>query len=318
MKKIRELLLGEQVMMFAVLQRKELKQKKNGEPYLMMEVSDASDHMTAVMWSHLETANVEAGNIVKFKATVDEYQGHKQLRVEKIRGLLPEDEVDMTLLTPTTPKDRTLLWEQFQKMIESIAQPFLLSLLRRIFADEAFVKSFCDAPGGKKWHHAYLGGLLEHTLNVATICERMTKLYPQVDRDLLIAAALLHDIGKVESYTHGPAFEYTDTGRLLGHIVIGSQLVAEKIKQFPEFPHELEMRLQHLILSHQGALEQASPVVPMMPEGFLLYYADEIDSKMNAIAHIAEKEHPEGSKWSGYVNLLERYLYLGSASKPQS
>ncbi len=316
MKKIRELLLGEQVLMFAVLQRKEHKQKKNGEPYLVMEVSDAWDQITAVMWEHLETAaHIEAGNIVKFKATVDEYQGHKQLKIEKIRGLLPEDEVDMTMLTPTTPKDRALLWEQFQKMMESLAQPYLLALLRKVFAEETFVKSFCDAPGGKKWHHAYLGGLLEHTVNVATICERLAKLYPQADRDLLIAAALLHDIGKVESYTHGPSFEYTDSGRLLGHIVIGAQLVAEKIKQFPEFPRELEMRLQHLILSHQGALEQASPVVPMMPEGFLLYYADEIDSKMNAIAHVAEKESPEGGKWSGYVNLLERYLYLGNPAK---
>lgn len=315
MKKIRELLLGEQVTMFAVLQRKELKQKKNGEPYLVMEVSDAWDQMTALMWSHLETAQVEAGNIVKLKAVVDEYQGHKQLKVEKIRAVIAEDEVDMTLLTPTTPKDRALLWEQFQKLLESIAQPYLLALLRKIFSDENFVNAFCDTPGGKKWHHAYLGGLLEHTLNVATLCERMAKLYPQVDRDLLIAAALLHDLGKVESYTHGPSFEYTDSGRLLGHIVLGAQLVAEKIKQFPEFPYELAMRLQHLILSHQGALEQASPVVPMIPEGSLLYYADEVDAKMNAILHIAEKEHPEGSKWSGYVNLLDRYLYLGTPNK---
>ena len=315
MKKIREFLLGEQVTMFAVLQRKELKQKKNGEPYLVMEISDAWDHMTALMWSHLETAQVEPGNIVKLKAVVDEYQGHKQLKVEKIRAVTAEDEVDMTQLTPTTSKDRVLLWEQFQKLIESVAQPYLLALLRKVFAEENFVKAFCDTPGGKKWHHAYLGGLLEHTLNVATFCERMKKLYPQVDRDLLVAAALLHDIGKVESYTRGPSFEYTDSGRLLGHIVIGAQLVAEKIKQFPEFPHELAMRLQHLILSHQGTLEQASPVVPMIPEGFLLYYADEIDAKMNAILHIAEKERPEGGKWSGYVNLLERYLFLGNPAK---
>lgn len=315
MKKIRELLLGEQVTMFAVLQRKEYKQKKNGEPYLVMEVSDAWDHITALMWSHLDTAHVEAGDIVKLKAAVDEYQGHKQLKIEKIRTVTAEDEVDMTWLTPTTPKDRALLWEQFQKMIESLAQPYLLALLRKIFADEKFVQSFCDTPGGKKWHHAYLGGLLEHTLNVATICDRLVKIYPHLDRDVLIAAALLHDIGKVESYTHGPSFEYTDSGRLLGHIVIGAQLVAEKIKTFPEFPHELAMRLQHLILSHQGALAQASPVVPMMPEGFLLYYADEIDSKMNAIAHVAEKERTEGGKWSSYVNLLERYLYLGTTPK---
>jgi 3'-5' exoribonuclease len=152
---------------------------------------------------------------------------------------------------------------------------------------------------------------MEHTLNIATICDRLAKIYPGVDRDLLVTAALLHDIGKTDSYHFGPLFDYTDAGRLLGHIVIGSQIVAEKIKEFPEFPHEMAMKLQHLILSHQGKLEQASPVEPMMREGFILYYADEIDSKLNAFDRIDKDERPAGAKWSKFVNLLGRYLYLG-------
>jgi 3'-5' exoribonuclease len=310
MKSLKDWLLGEHVTTFAVLQRKERKQKKNGEPYLFMEVSDVSANVTAVMWENLESATAEAGQIIKVAGVLEEYQGQRQLKIEKIRPAREDDPVDLTRLIPTTPKDRSMLWEQYQHFINTLAQPHLLSLLRRIFAEEQFVQAFCDTPGGKKWHHAYLGGLLEHTVNIATICDRLAKIYPQVDRDLLIAAALLHDIGKVDSYTRGPMFEFTDAGRLLGHIVLGAQLVAEKIRQFPEFPAELAMRLQHLILSHQGTLEQASPVVPMTPEGFLLYYADEIDSKMNAILRIIAKDQAEGRKWSEYVNLLGRYLYL--------
>ncbi|MGH7491304.1 MAG: 3'-5' exoribonuclease YhaM family protein [bacterium] len=311
MKPLKDWLLGENVTTFAVLQRKERKLKKNGEPYWFMELSDASAHVSAVMWDNLDSATAGIGQIIKVAGVLEEYQGQKQLKIDKIRLAREDDAVDLTRLIPTTPRDRGMLWEQYQHFIDSLAQPHLLSLLRRIFADEEFVKAFCDTPGGKKWHHAYLGGLLEHTLNIATICDRLAKIYPQVDRDLLIAAALLHDIGKVDSYTHGPMFEFTDAGRLLGHIVLGAQLVAEKIRQFPEFPAELAMRLQHLILSHQGTLEQASPVVPMTPEGFLLYYADEIDSKMNAILRLIAKDQGEGKRWSEYVNLLGRYLYLG-------
>ncbi len=313
MKSLKEFLLGEQVTTFAILQRKERKQKKNGEFFLSLEVSDVCSHVAAVMWENIDSAAVEVGQIIKVAGVLEEYQGQKQLRVEKIRVVRADDAVDLTKLIPTTPKDRGMLWEQYQQFINSLAQPHLLSLLRRIFAEAEFVQAFCDTPGGKKWHHAYLGGLLEHTVNVTTICDRLAKIYPEADRDLLIAAALLHDLGKVESYTRGPMFDFTDAGRLLGHIVIGSQLVAEKISQFPEFPAELAMRLQHLILSHQGTLAQASPVEPMTPEGFLLYYADEIDSKLNAILRICENDRSGGKRWSEYVNLLGRYLYLGNA-----
>lgn len=317
MKRLNELLLGEQFTTFLVLTKKERKLKKNGDPFLALELSDATNHVPAVMWDNLETAAGEAGQIVKVAGVVEEYQSQKQIRVDKMRAAREDDSFDLTQLVPATQEDREQLWQRFQKMIESVAQPSLLALLRRMFAEESFVKDFCAVPAGKKWHHGYLGGLLEHSLNIAIICDRLAKIYPQADRDLLVTAALLHDIGKVESYTQGPMFEFTEAGRLLGHIVIGAQMVANKIAQFPEFPQELAMKLQHLILSHQGTLEQASPVVPMIPEGFLLYYADEIDSKMNAIDRIYKKERTAGSKWSEYVNLLNRYLYIGEARAGQ-
>ncbi|MDZ7265834.1 MAG: HD domain-containing protein [candidate division KSB1 bacterium] len=314
MKQLNELLLGEHVTTFVVLRRKETRTKKNGDPYLALELSDATSHVAAVMWDNLESMTAEAGQIVKIAGVVEEYQGQRQVRIDKMRPARDDDKIDLTRLVPSAREDRGVMWERFQKLIESVAQPSLLALLRRVFTDEKITRLFCLVPAGKKWHHGYLGGLLEHTLNVATICDRLAKIYPQVDRDLLVTAALLHDVGKVLTYTPGPVFEYTDAGRLLGHIVMGVQLVGEKLAELSAFPAELAMKLQHLILSHQGTLAQASPVVPMIPEGFLLYFADEIDSKLNAIERIAQKERPAGSKWSEYVNLLERYLYLGEPS----
>lgn len=165
------------------------------------------------------------------------------------------------------------------------------------------------------WHHGYRGGLLEHTIGVAKICEKLCPLYKEIDQDTLLAAALLHDIGKIKTYEHGPTFEYTDEGRLLGHIVMGNQIIVDKIKKIPAFPDELSNKLQHLVLSHQGKLEQASPVVPMTAEAFILYYADEIDSKLNAFYRIKHREHKDGAKWSSYVRLLGQFFYFGEKTK---
>jgi len=316
MKQINELLLGENFTSFFILQRKDVRRTQHGAPYLAIDLSDASGQIEARLWDDAEkvAAAIEVSQVVKVQGTIEEYKEKKQIKVDKIRSANDQDEYDIDKLIPSTTADREQLWQQFDKMVHSVAHPFLLSLLRKFFDDTEFVKSFSDAPAAKLWHHGYLGGLLEHTLGVATVCDRLAKVYPAVDRDLLVTAALLHDIGKVDTYFHGPSFDYTDAGRLIGHIVIGSQMVAEKIRSFPQFPEELSMRLQHLILSHQGMLEQASPVVPMMREAFILYYADEIDAKLNAFEQVYRQE--KGAKWSKFVNLLGRFFYFGEKTKP--
>ena len=232
MKPITDLVLGEHFTAFFVVRRKEIKKKKNGDPFLTLDLADASGHIDAVWWEFqpdlfgkTEADSVEAGDVVKVAGHVEEYQGVRQIRVEKIRRTKPEDQVDLAKLIPVVETDRQVLWQNFRKTIDSIVNPYLLSLLRRLFDDEAFAKKFIDAPGGKLWHHNYLGGLLEHTLNIATICDRLAKVYPAIDRDLVVAAALVHDIGKADSYTAGTNFDFTEAGRLLGHIVIVSQLV---------------------------------------------------------------------------------------------
>jgi 3'-5' exoribonuclease len=179
-----------------------------------------------------------------------------------------------------------------------------------------------DAPGGKLWHHAYLGGLLEHTIAVVELCRTMAGIYPMVNRDLLMTGAILHDIGKIEEYGYGRGFiDFTDEGRLWGHISIGAQCVRAAIEELERedgFPEELKTQVVHLILSHQGELEHGSPVLPQTLEAMILYYADEMDSKANALKHIIERDAKSGRTWSQYINLLDRFIYIGNPEDKSS
>ena len=311
---IADFMLGEDVTGFYVLRRADLKKRRDNKGfYLAIDISDSSGHISGNVWEQADrlAESLTVGEVVKIKAQVQSYQGQKQISIQRIRPAVESDEVDMADLVPAVAEEIDKLWANYTELADNLVNPFLKSLLRKFTEDDNFREAFCETPGGKMWHHGYRGGLLEHTIGVTKICEKVSHLYPEADADLLLAAALLHDIGKMQSYQHGPIFEYTDAGRLIGHIVIGNQIVVDKIKKIPAFPEELSNRLQHLILSHQGKLEQASPVVPMTAEGFILYYADEIDSKLNAFYRIKKREHREGVKWSSYVRLLGQFFYFG-------
>jgi len=310
---ITDLKAGEDVISFFVLRRKEIRtRRENGEAYLSLELGDASGRINGSVWDEAQKHYdaVQRGEIVKIKARVVNFKDRLHLNIEKVRTATEQDPVDLSQLVPVADKSVQSMSQQLDDLIASIENADLKKLLLHIFGDEKTRKQFERAPGGKLWHHNYLGGLLEHTLSVTTIAEQVAASYAGVNRDLLVAAGLLHDIGKISSYTYKTLIDFTDEGRLLGHIVLGSQMVAEHISRLDGFPEELATQLQHLILSHQGKLEQASPVVPMTLEGLILYYADELDSKANAFLRIKKKE--AGKRWSSYVNLLDRYFFLGS------
>lgn len=313
-KPIADFHMGDEIIGFYVLRRADLKARRDKKGYfLAVDLSDATGHIFGNVWDNAQLAaeHLTPGDIVKVKGQVQSYQGNKQLSINNIRKATDADGIDMSQLVPASEQEIEKLWRDFTALAETVVNPFLRSLLRKFTEDSEFQTAFCESPGGKLWHHGYLGGLLEHTVGVTRICEKLSQLYPDVDRDLLITAALLHDLGKIETYEHGPTFEYTDKGRLIGHIVLGNQTVVEKIHDIPAFPEELSKRLQHLILSHQGKLEQASPVVPMTAEAFILYYADEIDSKLNAFYRIKKREHKGDARWSSYVRLLDQFFYFG-------
>ncbi len=317
---IQDLAAGEKITAFFILRKKELKTKKNGAPYLLMELGDRSGRVSATLWDHAQSVYdaIEPGNAVKVMGSVTVYKDSNQIAVEKIRKADPSDHIDIKNFIPQRELDIENLVQDFKNTIESVKTPPLKNLLHKIFHDPWWMDRFKEAPGGKLWHHAYLGGLLEHTLAVVKVCETMALLYPKVDRDLLITGALLHDIGKIDEYGYGHGYiDFTDEGRLWGHISIGAQriraIIEEMEKEAEGFPRELKRHVVHLILSHQGKLEFGSPVLPMTLEAMILFYADEMDSKANALLNIIERDAEPGKRWSKYVPLLDRFIYLGNS-----
>ncbi|MDH3454632.1 MAG: CRISPR-associated endonuclease Cas3'', partial [Desulfuromonadales bacterium] len=192
------------------------------------------------------------------------------------------------------------------------------SLMRAFLADEAFMAGYTRAPAAKAMHHVYLGGLLEHSLAVAALANDISRRYPDLNRDLLVVGALLHDVGKVAELRYQRSFEYTDAGKLLGHIVIGVELVEEKLRTLQAFPQELAIHLKHLLLSHHGQYEYGSPKRPKTMEAVILNFLDDLDSKINGVRTHINREPDSESSWTQYHRLYDRYFFKGTSAKPVS
>ncbi|MFC1552277.1 3'-5' exoribonuclease YhaM family protein [Candidatus Latescibacterota bacterium] len=307
---IDEISEGDDFTGFYALRRCDLKEYDGGFR-LDIELADKSGHVPGVIWDDAQEIKelLGRGDVVKVKGKLLSYRDKPQVRIDKIRAA-ETGEYDLDSFVPSTPKDISELIGRAHTFIESIKDPHLSALGKLIFENEQFQSEYSRAPGGKKWHHSYLGGLLEHSIGVAEICDFVTGQHPDMNRDLLVLAALLHDVGKIKEYSVSTTIEYTDEGRLEGHIVLGERFVVNMCDRVDGFPPKLKMLLSHLILAHQGHKQFSTPVEPMIPEGFLLYYADEIDSKLNALGRISDKTRKEGKSWSDYVNLLSRFIYV--------
>lgn len=295
---------------FLLIKRIDLRNTRSGSDFLSTELGDKTASINANIWEGFAelAARGKVGDVVKVAGTVEEYQGALQIRVISIRLAKESDSVIPRDFLPESKRNFIEMKEEFNQRINSISNKFLKKLLTQIFTEERF-EQFCFAPAGKSWHHAYIHGLLEHTLEIIKICELMCEFHSELNRDLLISGAMLHDIGKIEELTYESAFEYTDKGKLVGHIVIASNLVRDEIKMIPDFPREWENNLIHLILSHQGKLEHASPVVPKTVEAIALYQADELSAKVNAYKNAVESELKAGSSWTRFIQLADTDLH---------
>ncbi len=305
---LKEHLSGEIFTGFALLQAIAVKSKRDGGSYLTVEFIDRSGRMQGNIWEDAErlSRQFEPGQVVKIKALVEEFEGRKKLNVRQIRPAKPDDEVDASAFLPIIEGDPAELLLRFKGIIKTIKNPYLSQLLTSFFEDEKFVTAFSRAPAGKLWHHNRLGGLLEHTLSLTRLVRRLARHYPEIDRDLLLTGAMLHDIGKIEELKYDSFFDYTDRGRLVGHITLGAQWTTLRASRIENFPPDLLDLVIHLILSHQG--EHGSPVQPMTREAFLLHYADEIDAKMDALKRITNE--PGTGRWR-FVKLLDRWIDTG-------
>ena len=312
---VKDLEIGQSVLSYFAVRKKELREHE-GKPYLVMELGDRSGRIESVLWNEAQTASkmFDRGQVVKVKGLVGQYRERPQITIEKIRQGRPE-EFERAWFLAASERDREELLEILHDTRDRIANPHLQQLLKGFFGDEEFLRRFLETPGAKLWHHPYLGGLLEHTISVLKLCQAAAALYPLADQDLLFTAALIHDVGKTSEFEWGTYIDYSDTGRLLGHIVLGDRMVTEKTSRIEGFPEELAMRLRHTILSHHGSLEQGSPVLPQTLEALILYQADQMDAQSSAFSRIIQDERSNGNRWSDWVNLAERFLYLGLEGK---
>jgi len=274
---------GERIDELFLVKSARLSETKAGKPYLILIVMDRSGEVSGPVWDNaLEVQKLcNPGEIVRVTGMVQSYRDNLQLKVDSILSV-PKSMVELGDYFPVSPKNRQKMVDELQVLFRTIENPYLKKLLNYFFNKSNWWLKFQEAPAAKGIHHAYIGGLLEHSLSVAQLCHFMAEHYEGVDHSLLLAGALLHDIGKLEELrTKNGVVEYTVAGRLKGHLVIGSEMVNEVAGQIKDFPKELLEQLQHLILSHHGRQEFGSPTVPMTVEAFVLSFVDDLDAKMN-------------------------------------
>jgi 3'-5' exoribonuclease len=292
-----------------VVVSKQIKPKKSGEPYLALTLGDRSGHLEAKMWDNVEEVldAFEQDDFLKIKGLVNKYKNRFQLTIHKLRKL-GESEIEFDDYLPKTTKNIDELWQTLSNLVESFQNPHLKSLLQAFMADPEIAAAYRNAPAAKTLHHAYIGGLLDHVVSLARSCDLICKNYPQINRDLLLSGAFLHDIGKIQELTYNRSFSYSTRGQLLGHMVIELEMLHQKIAGVPGFPDPLKTMLEHLIISHHGHYEFGSPKLPMFPEALMLHYLDDLDSKMEAMRAHFEREGDLESPWTSYNPSLGRPL----------
>lgn len=302
--------VGDRVERVMVVSKK-IRRDFSGGKFLLFQFSDRDGVMKGVWWEPTKEADssIMINDVVKVGGEITEYQGSLQLKVAWMEKL-EEGEYDPSIFLPTGARDSAEVFESITGIISSIGNTHLRQLLESIFDREGFRDAFLRAPAAKGWHHAWVGGLAEHVLDMARLADRAAEVYPSIDKDILIAGVLLHDIGKMEELSVTNHINYSDKGRLLGHITLGSEMLECSIREIPDFPEELALRLKHMILSHHGNLEHGSPVRPMTVEAMLLHYLDNLDAQVRGVLTAIEKNGGEGS-WTEYVKLLDRFIYRG-------
>jgi 3'-5' exoribonuclease len=292
-----------------VVVSKQIKPKKTGEPYLALTLGDRTGQLEAKMWDNVEEVleAFEQDDFLKIKGLINKYKNRFQLTIHKLRKL-GESEIDFSDYLPKTTKNIDELWLTLAGFVASLDNPHLKALLQAFMADPEIAAAYRNAPAAKTLHHAYIGGLLDHVVSLCRSCDLMCRNYPQVNRDLLLAGAFLHDIGKIHELAYNRSFSYTTRGQLLGHMIIELEMLQAKLGLVPGFPPELKSMLEHMIISHHGQYEFGSPKLPMFPEALMLHYLDDLDSKMEALRAHFEREADLESPWTSYNASLGRPL----------
>jgi 3'-5' exoribonuclease len=308
---VNELQSGTRVVAVYLLQNPQVRNRKDGGSYASMMLRDATGWVPAVMWDGfdaLATGQIKENDFVEVSGEVLTYNGQLQVKAGRIKKVRDED-VDETRFLPVSPFSVEEMERDLAALIAQITDPDLHRLVTAIFANEEFMSRFRRAPSAVSMHQAYLGGLLEHTLCVVKNALKIADNYPQANRSLLIAAGLLHDLGKTMEFVYDKKIAYSDVGRLLGHISMGNALVEVQCSKMPGFPPAKKVLVQHIILSHHGMLEFGSPKRPKTLEAIILHHADLIDAQISNYQEALAHAMRTGSRWE-YSAMFERYLML--------
>jgi 3'-5' exoribonuclease len=295
-----------------VASEKQLRTARNGTVYLDLKLSDKTGEISGKMWQGAAEASAgfQSGDIVYLRAIAELYREKMQLSISEIMSV-PSGGYDPADFLPVCPLDREMLSERLSKLVAGMSEGHLRRFCEAILADPQIMTRFKLAPAAQSMHHAYIGGLLEHTVSVITLAYRICNHYPELDRDLLIAGAFVHDIGKIDEFVYDTHIGYSDAGRLIGHIVIGAQIVEDKVREIEGFPAETALLLKHLILSHHGEMQFGAVRLPASLEAFALHQADDLDAKMNAIGRILADSGEDDSSWTGFQTIFGRHFFRG-------
>lgn len=315
---VQQLTDGESVDEVYLVSDKQIRANKNGNMYLQLELRDRSGAITGRLWNVNETQSrsFDAGDFLLIRGKVQLFQGALQLILSHLERY-EAPKVELTDFLPHTEHDINKLLERLRVSLRKIGNVHLRALAECFLMDDELMHGFSRVPAGVRNHHAYVGGLLEHVVTMLDAADRLAPLYPGLDRDVLQMGIFLHDIGKVRELSVGRSFTYTDEGQLVGHIIIGVEMLGEKAIRAREltgepFPRELLWRLKHLIASHHGELSFGSPVLPMTPEAIALHHLDNFDAKINSFGREIREDRNQTSAWTQFNPAMNRRLFKGA------
>ncbi len=319
MKYVNELSDGEKLESVFAATEKQLKKTRAGKPYLSLRLADKTGSVESVAWDNAEALALkfEKGDIVAVRAEVGSYNGNIQLVVRDIKKV-QEPEGYLERILPTTGRDVEAMLSELKAAVKNVGTGWIRELLQSFLNDSAFMEAFRKSPAAKGMHHVFAGGLLQHTLKVMRLVRLIFEEYnasdplvaTMIDKDLLIAGAFLHDIGKIEELSPGAGFDYTFRGKLLGHVTLGLMALKDKMDGIENIDREKADLLMHMVISHHGEYEYGSPKMPMSMEAMILHYADNLDAKLQGLAEFADKDVQEG-KFTAWHRLYERQFYKG-------
>ncbi len=304
---VNELEINKPVTAFFLVHSKEVREKKTGEPYLSLLLADRTGKLDAKMWDNVAEVmdTFERDHFVKVKGLMQLHLNRPQLTIHKLR-IVDDSEVDFADFFPASSRNRDQMWAELRATVANIGDIHIRGLLDALLDDEDIARRYRLAPAAKTIHHAYLGGLLEHVLSLCSLCRLTASHYPNIDVDLMMAGAVLHDIGKIHELTYDRGFGYSSEGQLLGHMIIALRMISDKLRLVPEFPAGLRTMLEHMVISHHGKLEFGSPKLPLFPEALLLHYLDDMDSKMECMRYMIEGDRQSDGCFTTYNTALER------------